>query len=164
MISMSSSPNPSAQSPPPPPPQSPPSLPSIESLNKATTTLQNYDQRQQTYMALNPIGLGGGTAALNFLRTELTPTDRQIIKDSLAILVAIADHERSVNSAKGRIMLGFCAENVPEALLGLKTWIPSLGLPRGLLHGLDVDGVAIEPETLGCVYVKYNSGGSMTFG
>jgi len=61
-------------------------------------------------------------------------------------------------------MLGFCAENVPEALLGLKTWIPSLGLPRGLLHGLDVDGVAIEPETLGCVYVKYNSGGSMTFG
>jgi len=41
-------------------------------------------------------------------------------------------------------MLGFCAENVPEALLGLKTWIPSLGLPRGLLHGLDVDGVAID--------------------
>ena len=29
------------------------------------------------------------------------------------------------------------------------------------MHGLDVDGVQVEID--GCVYVKYNIGGSMTF-
>jgi len=38
-----------------------------------------------------------------------------------------------------------------------------LRLPRGLLHGLDIDGKPIEPEDFGSVYVKYNTGGSMTY-
>ena len=38
-----------------------------------------------------------------------------------------------------------------------------LGLPRGKLHGMDVDGVPIPPEELGSVYVKFSTGGAMTF-
>jgi len=61
-------------------------------------------------------------------------------------------------------MLGICAENVAEGLMGLKTWVDALALPRGLLHGLDVDGRPMEnPESLGSVYLKYNTGGCMTF-
>jgi len=61
-------------------------------------------------------------------------------------------------------MLGFCASNAPEALGGLKSWVNSIALPRGMLHGMDVDGVPIPVEELGAVYVKYSTGGAMTFG
>jgi len=60
-------------------------------------------------------------------------------------------------------MLGFCASNAPEALGGLKSWVSELDLPRGMLHGMDVDGVPIPVEELGSVYVKYSTGGAMTF-
>ena len=60
-------------------------------------------------------------------------------------------------------MLGFCASNAPEALSGLKSWVTNLDLPRGMLHGMDVDGVPIPVEELGAVYVKYSTGGAMTF-
>ena len=46
---------------------------------------------------------------------------------------------------------------------GLKSFVTSLHLPRGLLHGMDVDGVPIPPEDLGSVYIKYNTGGCRTF-
>lgn len=60
-------------------------------------------------------------------------------------------------------MLGFCASNAPEALGGLKSWVTSLTLPRGMLHGMDVDGIPIPIEELGAVYVKYSTGGAMTW-
>ncbi len=69
----------------------------------------------------------------------------------------------SSSSSSGRIMLGFCASNSPEALSGLKSWVTHLNLPRGMLHGMDVDGVPIPVEELGAVYVKYSTGGAMTF-
>lgn len=139
-------------------------LPSTSSdfLN-ATLTLQRYDALQQNYIAKNPIGMGGGTSALHFLQQELKEDDRLAIKDALTILSHMAHAERASDSSKGRIILGICAENVPEALLGLKTWVSALDLPRGLLHGMDVDGVPINPEDLGSVYIKYNTGGAMTF-
>lgn len=31
------------------------------------------------------------------------------------------------------------------------------------MHGMDVDGKPVPPEELGAVYVKYNTGGCMTF-
>jgi hypothetical protein len=47
--------------------------------------------------------------------------------------------------------------------MGLKSWVSALSLPRGLLHGMDVDGKPIPPEELGSIYIKYNTGGCMTF-
>ena len=129
----------------------------------ATLTLQHYDTLQQNYIAQNPVGKGGGTSALTFVQTQLTPQDRQNLQQALITLCTVAHDERKLDSSKGRIMLGICAENVPEALLGLKTWVTGLELPRGLLHGMDVDGVPINPEELGSVYIKYNTGGAMTF-
>jgi len=133
------------------------------STDEATTKLQHYDKLQMKYMKENPVGMGGGTSALNFLKSQLTQDDLEIMRESILTLANASHEDRALDSSKGRIMLGICAENIQEALLGLKTWVTSLGLPRGLLHGMDVDGVPIPPEELGSVYVKYNTGGAMTF-
>ena len=144
-----------------PPSTSPESA--TDEINQATSILQHYDQLQIQYMNENPIGFGGGTAALQFLQTQLTPDDRLQMQNAVITLVNEAHKQRAINGQEGRIMLGICAENVAEALIGLKTWVPCLGLPRGLLHGMDVDGVPIPHEELGSVYIKYNTGGCMTF-
>jgi|EP00979_Chaetoceros_neogracilis_P002499 hypothetical protein len=132
-------------------------------INQATSTLNRYDQLQAQYMKENPIGLGGGTASLQFVQTKISPDDREQMRTAVVTLANEAHRQRALNSAEGRIILGICAENVDEALLGLKTWVPALALPRGLLHGMDVDGKPIAPEDLGSVYVKYNTSGCMTF-
>ncbi len=132
-------------------------------IEEATSVLQRYDQLQIQYINENPIGMGGGTSALQFLQTRLTPEDREKIRCAVVTLVNEAHAQRAKDGSEGRIMLGICAENVDEALIGLKTWVPCLNLPRGLLHGMDVDGKPIPPEELGSVYVKYNTGGCMTF-
>mmetsp|Transcript_13099 Transcript_13099/g.24622 ORF Transcript_13099/g.24622 Transcript_13099/m.24622 type:complete len:245 (-) Transcript_13099:76-810(-) len=132
-------------------------------IYQATSILNRYDQLQMAYMKENPRGMGGGTAALQFLQTVITPQDREEMRSAVITLVNEAHKQRSAKGPDGRIKLGICAENVDEALLGLKTWVPALGLPRGLLHGMDVDGEPIAPEKLGSVYVKYNTGGCMTF-
>lgn len=58
-------------------------------------------------------------------------------------------------------MLGICASSVQEGIATLKSWVANLNLPRGLLHGMDIDGVPLNIE--GAVYIKYNSGGVYTF-
>lgn len=132
-------------------------------ITRASSVLSRYDQLQMDYMKQNPIGMGGGTGALQFLQTQISPQDREQMQIAIITLVNEAQKQRAANGSEGRIMLGICAENVDEALIGLKTWVPALGLPRGLLHGMDIDGVPIPPEELGPVYVKYNTGGCMTF-
>lgn len=134
-----------------------------DAINQATSILNRYDQLQVQYMKENPIGMGGGTGALIFVQTKLTSQDREQMRAAVVTLANEAHRQRSLKSSEGRIMLGICAENVDEALLGLKTWVPTLALPRGMLHGMDVDGKPIAPEDLGSVYVKYNTGGTMSF-
>ena len=58
-------------------------------------------------------------------------------------------------------MLGICASSPQEGIETLKSWVTALQLPRGLLHGMDKDGVPLQLE--GGVYIKYNSGGVYTF-
>lgn len=62
----------------------------------------------------------------------------------------------------GRCMLGICAPTASEGVQTLKSFTTNLELPRGLLHGMDKDGVPIDLE--GGVYIKYNTGGVLTFG
>ena len=107
-------------------------------------------------------GMGGGLSALHYIQS-LDDATRTSLQDAVRTLIYQAHDERAGDSSKGRIMLGFCASNAPEALAGLKSWVNSLELPRGMLHGMDVDGVPIPVEELGSVYVKYSTGGAMTF-
>ena len=59
-------------------------------------------------------------------------------------------------AASSRVMLGICAPDAAGGLAALKAWVTDLGLPRGKLHGLDIDGVE-QPPPEGPVFVKYNS-------
>lgn len=86
---------------------------------------------------------------------------RSHLAEAVKSLNAAATIERKQQSDLGRCMLGICASSTTEGLATLKAWVTSLELPRGLLHGMDVDGVPIE--ITGGVYIKYNSGGVYTF-
>ena len=86
---------------------------------------------------------------------------RPLLPEAVRALQEKADEERAHDSTKGRCMLGICASSTEEGVAALKSWVTSLQLPRGLLHGMDKEGVPIEIE--GAVYIKYNTGGSATF-
>jgi Domain of unknown function (DUF1824) len=58
-------------------------------------------------------------------------------------------------------MLGICASSAQVGIATLKSWVTNMNLPRGLLHGMDVDGVPFAID--GSVYIKYNTGGVYTF-
>ncbi len=135
-------------------------------ITQATNVLSNFDSLQQQFVqADGSRGMGGGTSALTFIRTSLSPNDKQSLRNAVMVLTNEAHRQRATSEQQkyGRIMLGICAENVQEGLMGLKTWVDALALPRGLLHGMDVDGKPVDPESLGSVYLKYNTGGCMTF-
>lgn len=88
-------------------------------------------------------------------------TSRSLLPEAVRVLKEKADEERRKDSTQGRCMLGICASSVEEAVGTLKAWVTCLQLPRGLLHGMDKDGVPVEIE--GGIYIKYNTGGSATF-
>jgi hypothetical protein len=86
---------------------------------------------------------------------------KQKLPEAVICLNNKATEERILDSINGRVMLGICASTAEEGLATLKSWVPTLGLPRGLLHGMDEDGVPLQLD--GAVYIKYNSGGVFTF-
>ncbi|KAJ1472810.1 hypothetical protein T484DRAFT_1574581, partial [Baffinella frigidus] len=57
-------------------------------------------------------------------------------------------------------MLGFCGDDASQAVEALKAWITALALPRGMLHGMDKEGVPIDMSIFGAVYIKYSSTGA----
>lgn len=129
----------------------------------ATQILQSYDASQQQFIASDGNqGMGGGLSAYNHI-CSLDTSTRESLKKAVITLVNEAHKERELDSSQGRIMLGICASNAPEALTGLKSYVTTLALPRGMLHGMDVDGVPIPIEDLGSVYIKYSTGGATTF-
>jgi hypothetical protein len=86
---------------------------------------------------------------------------RDLMIDAVRLLSAAAAQERDQDISKGRCMLGICASSTEEGVATLKSWVSSLDLPRGLLHGMDEDGVPLQID--GGAYIKYKSGGSLTF-
>jgi Domain of unknown function (DUF1824) len=88
-------------------------------------------------------------------------TLRSKLPDAIRTLNDRATSERLADSTKGRCMLGICASSATEGVAALKSWVTNLELPRGLLHGMDKDGIPLELN--GEVYIKYNSGGVYTF-
>jgi len=96
-------------------------------------------------------GRGGGDGS----------SSNSLLVQAVRTLNKAAARERSQDPAKGRCMLGICASSAQEGLQGLKSFVTNLQLPRGLLHGMDKDGVPLELD--GGVYIKYNTGGVYTF-
>jgi hypothetical protein len=96
---------------------------------------------------------------------KITNTDiestRDLMIDAVRLLSAAATQERDQDLTTGRCMLGICASSTEEGIATLKSWVTSLELPRGLLHGMDKDGVPLQID--GGAYIKYKSGGSLTF-
>jgi hypothetical protein len=64
-----------------------------------------------------------------------------------------------VVSKADEVVLGIMADTLASGISILKTWIPALNLPRGVLRALDANGGEIELDTLSDspIYIKYNS-------
>ena len=107
-------------------------------LSEATRTLQRHDESQRTFVVSDGSqGMGGGHSAFRHIQS-LDPDARSALRDAVVTLTRMARTERESDSSKGRVMMGYCASNVPEALGGLKSWVTELDLPRGMLHGMDL--------------------------
>jgi hypothetical protein len=123
-------------------------LPVIDSIEEASKILKDWD------LHFNPDNVGS-------TRIENVEKTRSVLPDAIRLLSKAADDERCRDSTMGRCMLGICASSAEEGIATLKSWVTALQLPRGLLHGMDKDGVPLE--LTGGVYIKYNSGGVYTF-
>jgi hypothetical protein len=121
----------------------------VSSVAEASRMLQDWDNLYNPDSANKPED------------PEAVKAARSLLPDAVRLLSDAATKEREDDSTKGRCMLGICAPSAQDGLATLKAWVTALGLPRGLLHGMDKDGVPLELE--GAVYIKYNSGGVYTF-
>ncbi len=118
----------------------------VSSVDEASKILQEWD----TYFKPEQVSGGGEVVEA-----------RRLLPDAVKVLNAVATQERNRDPTKGRCMLGICASSIEEGVSTLKAWVTALQLPRGLLHGMDKDGVPLDID--GGVYIKYNSGGVYTF-
>ncbi|KAG7364633.1 DUF1824 domain containing protein [Nitzschia inconspicua] len=123
----------------------------INSLDDATSILSEWDR---LYNPDNNVESAQDDNVIQEKRLSLAPAVR--------LLSEMATQERNADSTQGRCMLGICASSAEEGVATLKSWVTALNLPRGLLHGMDKDGVPLDLS--GGVYIKYNSGGVYTFG
>ncbi len=124
---------------------------SVDSVEEASRILSEWDKK------FNPDITGEQEQPI----TDDMATLRNELEPSVRLLSSTASDERSRDSTKGRCLLGICASSAEEGVAALKAWVTALSLPRGLLHGMDKDGVPIDLS--GGVYIKYNSGGVYTF-
>ena len=124
---------------------------SVDSVQEASRILSEWDTK------FNPDVSGQKEQAITEDMTSL----REVLEPSILLLSSTATDERNQDSTKGRCLLGICASSAEEGVATLKAWVTALNLPRGLLHGMDKDGVPIDLS--GGVYIKYNSGGVYTF-
>jgi Domain of unknown function (DUF1824) len=102
------------------------------------------------------------SASLN--ETLDDPSSWDNLRSCVLLLNQEAEQQRrEFKGAHGRCMLGICADSAPLAVATLKSWVNALALPRGLLHGMDVNGVPITTWNESGYYIKYNTGGAYTF-
>jgi hypothetical protein len=131
------------------------SIISVESVDEASSILSNWDSIN------NPDRASPSVATSS--RDSETGDDgmKARLRGAVQLLSRRATEERLQDTTKGRCMLGICAVSAEEGIQTLKSWVTTLQLPRGLLHGMDQDGVPMQLD--GAVYIKYNTGGCLTF-
>jgi Domain of unknown function (DUF1824) len=123
---------------------------SVENVADASRILADWDRAAT---ANSTVSENLSTNDKNGIRSTLVEAVRTLSRK--------ASDERSLDATRGRCMLGICASSAAVGIAALKSWVTNLELPRGLLHGMDEDGVPLELN--GSVYIKYNSGGVYTF-
>jgi hypothetical protein len=123
----------------------------VDSVEEASRILSEWDSKS------NPEIIGQQALFVDESMMGLRPA----LEPSIRLLSGIATDDRNRDPTQGRCVLGICAPNAQEGVAALKAWVTALALPRGLLHGMDKDGVPIDFN--GAVYIKYNSGGVYTF-
>lgn len=111
-------------------------------LARADALLASFDKAQRLAAAEGQRGLGGGLSANDY---GAAYPDKAGLAAAVRDLVASSD----------RVMLGFCGSTAAVGIQALSSWVSALDLPRGKLHGMDDNGVAVEMD--GAVYIKYNS-------
>ena len=132
------------------------------SLDEATSILAAHDAEQMAFTRQSAGELTAGEAASKFVDEYSGNMDD--LRDAVRTIVECAAEERaSEDISSGRIMLGICGTSVEECIGCLKSWVTNLDLPRGLLHGADVAGVPIDTATFGRAFIKYNTGGAMSW-
>ena len=105
------------------------------SIDKADEVLSAYDNAHRA-VASHPDAQGlGGALTANTWSLNATAAPLAAAVRSLAATALQRD---------GRLMLGICANDAEEGVATLKKWVGALQLPRGELHGMDVDGVPID--------------------
>lgn len=134
--------------PPPPPPAPPPAAPPgflAPSEDRATVLSLPASQADALLRRFDAASLAAQRARLPAAPPpppDCTPRALRAAAVSLA-------------ARSGAVMLGLCCDDDSSAVAALKSWTAGLGLPRGMLHGLDAGGVRITLN--GPVFVKYNS-------
>lgn len=123
---------------------------SVNSVEEASRILSEWDQKFNADVTGQEEDV-----------TESMSSLRHVLEPSIRLLNGIANDDRNQDPTQGRCILGICAQSAEEGIATLKAWVTALALPRGLLHGMDKDGVPIDLS--GGVYIKYNSGGVYTF-
>ena len=118
-----------------------------DDISAAHAVLFAYDRGHRASAAApGSEGLGGGSTATAWAQQQARPP----LADAARTLCGATDQ-------RGRVMLGICAQDAGEGVAALKSWVTSLNLPRGVLHGMDKDGEPLDMSTFGSVYIKYNS-------
>ena len=108
------------------------------SIKEATNVLKSYDEQLNAFIQSDGNqGLGGGISATKYWKEELSKENYVTLRQALVLLSNVALRERSRNTDEGygRVMLGICASCIEDAIGALKGYVPSLNIPRGLLHG-----------------------------
>ena len=138
----------------------------VDSIDEASKLLQEWDRStnpdlkiKSTESIKNKNSNNNDDSIVS--STSVRSISRNELRDAVLRLNRAATEERQSDSTKGQCLLGICAPTAQEGVSALKSWVVSLQLPRGLLHGMDRDGVPLELN--GGVYIKYNSGGVFTF-
>lgn len=126
----------------------PASLREAQTLEAHERLLTEYDAAHRAAAAApGSKGLGGALTANEWSRGE----------DPDALAAAVRSLCAAARARGGRVMLGICASDADAGVAALKGWVGGLALPKGVLHGMDVNGVPIDMSTFGAVYLKYNS-------
>lgn len=112
----------------------------------AESVLSDFDVRHRAAARNGFNGLTGGAAA-NAFACSLSLPERQKLRAALQAVLT---------GGCNRLALGICAPTATEGYSVLQRWATALDLPRGVVHGMDKEGVPIEVP--GAVYIKYNSG------
>ena len=124
------------------------SVESDPAIERADALLAEYDaSHRAAAAAAGAEGIGGALTA----NAWAVSADKSALAEAVRTLLAAA------GPRDGRIMLGICADDAAAGVAALKAWVGALGLPRGVLHGMDRDGVPLDMSSFGGVYIKYNS-------